>query len=57
MKKVIAVTWATVLVYLGGSFVAASFDIRDWSEYGRFLTVLLMAAAAICTFGYMAQND
>lgn len=48
----IAICWITsaVLLYLGGSFAAASFDISTWSIDGRVIIVALwgmLAAAAV----------
>lgn len=48
----IAICWITsaVLLYLGGSFAAASFDISTWDEIGRSMAGLLwiaLSAAAV----------
>ena len=39
----IAICWATsaALLYLGGAFMAASFDISTWGEMGRYAAGLL----------------
>ena len=48
----IAICWATsaALLYLGGAFMAASFDISTWDGMGRSMAGLLwiiLAAAAV----------
>ena len=48
----IAICWITsaVLLYLGGAFMAASFDISTWDEMGRSMAGLLwiaLSAAAV----------
>ena len=48
----IAICWITsaALLYLGGSFMAASFDISTWDEMGRTMAGLLwiiLAAVAV----------
>lgn len=48
----IAICWATsaALLYLGGAFMAASFDISTWDEIGRAMAGLLwiaLSAAAV----------
>ena len=48
----IAICWATsaILLYLGGSFAAASFDITMWDGLGRGMVAmmwLILAAAAV----------
>ena len=48
----IAVCWVTsaALLYLGGAFMAASFDISTWDEMGRSMAGLLwiaLSAAAV----------
>ena len=48
----IAICWVTsaILLYLGGAFMAASFDISTWDEMGRSMAGLLwiiLAAVAV----------
>ena len=48
----IAICWITsaILLYLGGAFTAASFDISTWDEMGRAMAGLLwiaLSAAAV----------
>lgn len=37
----------TVIIYLGGSFVAVSFDPNDWDTGGRVVACFLSAFAGI----------
>ena len=57
MKTVLAVAWSVFLVYLMGSFIAASFYIREWDDLWRGIVGFLMSGAAICTYGYMEHVD
>ena len=47
----IAICWITsaALLYLGGSFMAASFDISTWDEMGRSMAGLLWIALSAAT--------
>lgn len=58
MKKniwIVLAFFAPVLLYLAGSFIAVSFDIRDWDVGGRWMYVIYSLMASI--FCLMAAND
>lgn len=46
-----------VVLYLCGSFVAASFDITQWDKEGRFLTVLFSAILGFGSLGVAYAHD
>lgn len=47
----IAICWTTsaVLLYLAGSFAAASFDISTWQEHWRGLVAMMFFASSAAT--------
>ena len=57
MKKlglyVVIVSWGWLVLYLAGSFAAASFDVTTWDVLGRFMLSMIaffVAATAMLVF-------
>lgn len=57
MKKlglyVAIVSWGWLVLYLAGSFAAASFDVTTWDVFGRFMLSMIaffVAATAMLVF-------
>lgn len=46
-----------VVIYLLGSFTAASFDIKKWDSAGRFLCGLLWASLSLCIGGIIIDYN
>lgn len=57
MKKLclylLIVSWGWTVLYLAGSFAAASFDVTTWDVFGRFMLSMIaffVAATAMLVF-------
>lgn len=57
MKKlglyIVIVSWGWLVLYLAGSFAAASFDVTTWDVFGRFMVSMIafcVAAVALLVF-------
>lgn len=51
VKRILTIIITVFTIYLLGSFIAATFNIAEWTSAGRYAIGCMMALSAVFVFG------
>lgn len=52
MKYLLIALLVFLFMYLAGAFINLSFDIREWTQFGRFAFFIIATTVSLCIIGY-----